>query len=173
MDKKAQLGYLFTFMVAGIVIAGIFAGWMYFFNNITQVLLSVPSTDFVNMSYAAQSVLVPVNNAMNGLNAISVAIMMGLIIGIFIEAYYIRKAPILFGVHFLIWIMAVFASRYVANQYEILMGNDLLGTYITSNSGLSFLTLNLPYIITVIGAFGLIIMFIRINKDPEQSRGTI
>jgi len=173
-SKKSQTAALLTFITAGIIIAVFFAGWMFFFNKMTTTMLSAGvSTNIVNMTSAVNNVLVPINNAMSGLNSISVAILIGLIIGMFVEVYYVRKHPILFAVHLLVWIMSIFASMFIANQYETLMGNSLIGTYLTNNIGLRWLTLNLPLVVTIIGAFTLILMFIAINRDPEFSKVTL
>jgi hypothetical protein len=48
------------------------------------------------------------------------------------------------------------------------MTNDILGSYITQNTGASFISLNLPMITAIIGAIGIILMFIRIVRDPED-----
>jgi hypothetical protein len=173
MNRKGQMIALLTFVIAGIVIIFFFAGWTYMFNSMTTVLHNVPSTKQVNMSIAVAGIIDPVNNAMNGLNIISVAILLGLMLSIFIEAYYVRKHPILFVVYFLIVVLAVTSSIYIANQYETLMSNSLLGSYISANTGGSFIVLNLPMITSLIGFVGLIILFAAVNRDPEYSRGTI
>jgi hypothetical protein len=172
-NKKAQIVSLLTFIIAGIVIVTFFAAWIYFFNSMTGIMHNIPSsTQQANISSAVSKVIDPVNNAMNGLNLISVAILIGLILNIFIEAYYVRRHPILFVVYLMIVILAVVSSVYVANQYESLMSNALLGSLITANTGGSFIILNLPIMATIIGFFGLIIMFIAINRDPEYNRGS-
>lgn len=173
-NKKAQIVPLLIFVIAGIIIIVFFAGWIYFFNQMTSVLHSIPSsTQVANISSAVTNVIDPINNAMSGLNLISVAILIGLVLNIFIEAYYVRKHPILFVAYFLICVLVVVSSIYIANQYETLMSNDLLGSTITANTGGSFIVLNLPIIASVVGFLGLIILFIAINKDPEYNRRTI
>jgi hypothetical protein len=159
MNKKGQMA-LITFIISGIIIVTFFAGWLYFFNTMTNVMQSIPSsTNQVNISYAVSSVLAPVNNAMNGLNLLSVVILLGLILGIFIESYYVRKHPILFVIHLLIWIVSITASIYISNSYETLMTNDILGSYITQNTGASFISLNLPMITAIIGAIGIFLIW--------------
>jgi hypothetical protein len=170
-NKKTQTTAILTIAIAGIIIALFFAGWMYMFNSMTNVLSNVPSSNAVNMSYAISNTIQPVNHAMSGLNAISICIMIGLILGSFIEAYFVRKHPILLVVHILIVSLAITASIYVSNQYESLMQNALLGSYISGNTALSFFVLNLPLIVGVVGFVGLILMFIAINRDSEYNKG--
>lgn len=172
MNKSAQTTAILTFIIAGIVMVLFFAGWIYMFNQMTTVMQGITtSTNQVNITDAVSKTIAPVNNAMNGLHTISIAILLGLILGMFIEAYYVRKHPILFVVHFLIVSLAVTASIYISNQYEILTQNPLLGTNISAFTGVGFIMQYLPLITTVIGFIGLILMFIAISRDPEYSRG--
>src|SRR3990172_707316 len=102
-SNKGQTAALLTFIIAGIVMVLFFAGWIYMFNQMTTVMQGITtSTNSVNITDAVSKTIAPVNNAMQGLHLISVAILIGLILGMFVEAYYVKKHPILFIVHFLI-----------------------------------------------------------------------
>ena len=132
MNNKAQTTALITFIVAGIVVITFLAGWIYFFNTMTTSLEGVAiDTSIVNFSSAVSQTVSPVNNAMSGLHLLSVCILLGLIMGMLIEAYYIRRHPILFVVHLLITILAIIASAYISNEYETLMTNNILGSIIS------------------------------------------
>jgi len=171
-NKKSQSFLLFTFIVAGLIIAVFFGAWIYMFDKMTTVLQAVNiDNNVVNFSSAVANTIAPVNNSMSGLNSIGMAILIGLILASFVEAYFVRKHPIMFVIHFFIVSLAITASIYISNEYESLMSNSLLGSIITGNTALSFVMLNLPAITTVVGFFGLILMFIRISRDTEDGRG--
>jgi len=173
-NKRGQTFLLLSIIVAVIVVGVFFAGWMYMFNTMTQTLQAVKiDNNIVNFSSAVANTVAPVNNAMSGLNAISMAIILGLIIASFIEAYFVRKHPIMFVVHLFIVAMAVTASIYISNEYEKLMTNGILGSYLTANTALSFIALELPIIVTVVGFVGLILLFAAINRDSDTNRGGI
>jgi len=174
MKYKKSQGMILTFIAAGIIIVVFLAGFAYFFNQMTNVLVNIPaSTNLVNISDAAQKILVPVNTTMQNLNLLSLAIIIGLIIAGFVEAYYIRKPAILLAVHLLILFAAIAASIYVSNQYQILMVNPILGSYISAHTAVSWININLPTITAVLGFLELIFAVIAINRDPDISRGEI
>lgn len=168
MNKKANMVGIISIVVSSIIIVVFLAGWIYFFNNLNDVTSKINiDTNIVNFTDAASKTIAPVNNAMSGLNYISFILIFMLILACLIENYYVRRHPIMIAIHLLIVILAVVSSLYISNQAESLLGNSIISSQISQQSGSVWILLNLPYIIAVIGLLGMFLMFINLNRDPE------
>ena len=173
INKKANAMSIIVWVTGVVVILFFLAGWLYMHNVLTNVLLNVPTqTSVVNFTYAVQSTMVPLNNAMSGLHYIAFILITMLAFAILLENFYIRKHPVLFAVHILIVILGIVAAIYISNDYENLMNsnNILSGTLIGFTAG-SYIALYLPYWVAVIGIFGLILLVINAVRDPEIRGG--
>lgn len=144
-------------------------------NVLTNILINIPAqSNLVNISQNAQQVIVPVNNAMNGLTYISFILITMLAFGILIENFYIRKHPILFMVHILIVVLAIIGAIYISNTYETLMSGNILSDTLITFTASSYIILYLPYWVSIIGIFGLVLLVINAVRDPAISaRGGI
>jgi hypothetical protein len=125
------------------------------------------------MSDAVSKTITPVNNAMQGLTIISFILILSLGLGLIVEAYYIKRHPILFIVHLFIYIAAIIGSLYIANEYESLMGSGVLSNTLFHFKASSYLILNLPWVTAILGIIGIIIMFISLNRDPEMKSSQV
>jgi hypothetical protein len=167
-SKRAGTLSIIAWVVGTIVIIIWLAGFTYFFSSITSTLVNIPAVNnVVNISSAATSVFVPVNNAMGYLPLISFILIVMNALVILVESYYIKQHPVLFIVHLFIVVLAVVASIYISNEYELLMNNNILSSTIINHTASSYLVLWLPYITAILGFFGFIIMLINFNRDPE------
>ena len=173
-NKKAGAFSIIIWMTAVVIIIFFLAGWLYMHNILTNILVSLPSTPQVNISYAVQGTIVPLNNAMSSLHYISFILIFMLAFGILIENFYIRKHPVLFMVHILIVIIAIIGAIYISNDYESLLNSSMiLSPTLQGFSASNNIALYLPYWVAIIGIFGLILLVINAVRDPEIRGGGI
>lgn len=173
MNNKGNALSIVSWLIATVIIVFFLAGYLYFHHALTNVLTSIPSTSpQVNLSYAVQNTIVPIDSAMNSLTWISYIMIITLAIAILIENYYIRRHPILFIVHVFIVIVSIIASIYVSNEYESLLGsNNILQPTLQQFTVSNAIILGLPLWVAVIGIFGLVLLVINAIRDPEIAGG--
>jgi len=167
-NKKGLVQEVLVFVVIGIVILLFFAGWKYGFHLITTQLQSTNlPTNITNLSLAASNTFGYVDTGLNGLQIISFSILFGFMIGTFIMAFFSKNHPIMLPIYVLIIVGMIILSVYVSNIYSSLLTNSVLGStlqdYVISN----FIMGELPYIVAIIGFFGIIISLISIIKGRE------
>jgi hypothetical protein len=181
-NKKGSILDIFIWMAIGFIAILFFAVWIYGFNILTNTLGGLTggiienprepgnSTSIANISAQTMG---KVNNVQTDslhvlafvmlfINAVSIPI-----------TYFVQKTHPVFFVFFLFVIIASFiASVYISNQYETLMTNEVIGTTLSEFTGASFIMLNLPIWVTIIGIMGAIFLFAGILRD-EGTGGSI
>jgi len=169
MNKKAGTLSVIAWVVSVFVIIFFLAGYLYAHNLMTEALLDAGNTidnNVVNLSDAVQKVVVPINSAMNALTWISFVMIVSLAFSILIENYYIREHPVLIFVHLLVIILAIVGSIYVSNAYETLLGQGILSGALGEFTASTYIALNLPIWVAIIGIFGLVLLVINVTRDP-------
>jgi hypothetical protein len=170
MYKKANAFSIIIWMVSAIVIVFFLAGWLYFHHTLTNALLNVHvDTKAVNFTYAVQHTIVPIDSALSSLTWISFVLIVTLAFSILIENYYIRQHPVLLFVHILIVILGIVGAVYLSNYYDTLKGSQPLADILSTFSASNYIVLLLPIWVGVIGIFGIILLVINLNRDPELS----
>ena len=169
-SKKAGILSIIVWLASVVIIILILAAFVYFFDVITIALLDAGSTidsSAINLTDATQKTIVPINIGMKSLTWISFLLITVLAFAILIENFFIRQHPILFFVHILIIFLGVIAAISISNFYEEFLNNPLLGGTLSTFTAASFIALNLPYWVAVIGIIGLILLVINASRDPE------
>ena len=172
MNKKGGALSIILWIASVMVILFFLAGYLYAHNLFTNALLSAGATvdnNVVNLTSAVQNVVVPINSAMNSLHWISFILIACLAFSILIENFYIRRHPVLFFVHLIIVIVGVVVSIYVSNAYETLLASGTLASTLGGFTASSYVALYLPLWVALIGIFGLVLLVINANRDPELS----
>lgn len=168
MTKKAGTMSVVIWIGSVFVIIMFLAGYVYFHHMMTNALLNVHvDTNLVNFTDAVQKVVVPIDQAIDSLQWISFILIVTLAFAILIENYYIREHPVFFFVHIIIVLIGIVASVYVSNEYERLMTSGTLSNTLIGFKASSYILLYLPIWVAVIGIFGLILLVINANRDPE------
>jgi hypothetical protein len=170
MNNKGGALSIIIWMAGAFVIIFFLAGFVYFHNTFTNVMLSAGTnlnTNVVNLTQVTQQVIVPVNNAMTSLTWISFVMIVTLAFAILIENFYIREHPILFFVHVMVMILGVVGAIYVSNAYESLLNTGPLAGTLQTFTASSYIVLYLPVWVAVIGIFGIVLLLINANRDPE------
>jgi len=171
--KKGSIMDIFVFIVVAFVAVLFFAIWIYGFDILTDTLTGIQGTESVNISEHASNSFGIINPAQtSGLHIISFALIFAMALSILISSFLVRSHPVFFVVYIMIVIAGIVVAVPIRNSYEDLMIDSTLGTTISTFKGSSFIILNLPTWVTVIGVFGAILLFSGIMID-RQLGGTI
>jgi hypothetical protein len=173
-NKKASMFGVVIFIVIAIVVTVFFAAWTYSFHFLTTTLTSIPTENGVNISGAAQNTFGNIDNNLFWLKTIAFAIMFGEILGFLVLSYYTKRHPVFYFLYVGMIIVDIVVAVVVSNTYEKMLTDPVLGTMLQSYTASTYVLLNLPIIVTVLGFIGLIIMSIGAIRDPGmESRGVM
>lgn len=174
MNKKGSaFTDLFLIVALLFVVVLFFAGFLFGFGQVTNQLVEL---DIIildsNVSSAAERTFTFANNALQGLQWLAIAIFFGMIVAIMVSNFLVKAHPVFFVLYVLITVLAVVLAVPVSNAYEtILLSGALSTTLNDSFPAAGFLLLNLPQIITVVGFFGAIFLFVGISRDTDTGGG--
>lgn len=169
MNKKGQIMGIITFafiflviLMIGFVfgIGGAVTTWTA--NNIVPELANLGVVDGVNLTENANYVITPVNNLIQNLSWMTGVLYVVLLLGTLGIAmtFRITGNKWLIGLFFVVMIMLVLASFLFSNMYEdFYNGTDDFALELQSFVLLSFLIINSPLIVTIIGFIAGVIMF--------------
>lgn len=133
------------------------------FGTITQTLENIPSTsNATNISNAAKITFGNYNTAFQQLKWMSFVLIFSMILGTTIAAMTIRINQGWFPVYIVFVLIAIVFSIYISNSYEtILDGGTGLSTSLATFSEASWLIINLPFLIGIVGTVGVVFIFIK------------
>ena len=175
-NKRGGLTDIFLFMIFAFVIIMISVIFVYI-GNTTQNQLHLTMDDRgimpdgQNTSDMIDDTFGGVTSAYGGLYWISIFLIVGMIISIFIGSYLVTTKPIFFVPYFFITIIAVIVAVGISNAYETIMEHETLQSTFAEFVGSNFIMLNLPMWVAIIGVVGAIIMFVRMGSRDEQIYG--
>ena len=163
-DKKGGFTDLLIFMIFAFIIAVVCVIFVYMGNTTRDQLQYTLGnmTDLRDVNDNNASVVIDNTfgtgiQSYNALRWLSVLIIFGMIISIFIGSYLVTTKPVFFIPYIFVLIIAVVVSVPIANSYETLMGDATLSGTFSQFTGLNFIILNLPIFVTIIGFVGAII----------------
>lgn len=123
----------------------------------------------VNYSKTIDDTFTQVNVAYTNLVWISVFLIVGMVLAVFIGSYMVTTKPVFFVIFIFLGIIAIIVSGEIANAYEDrIMTDDTLGSTFDKFSGANWIVLNLPLWVTIISFGGGIIMYVRLVKGREE-----
>lgn len=173
-NKKGGFSDLFIFMIltlAIIFICGIFifiGGQAY-----TQISETIgnKTIGYGNTTEIIDSSIGKVNQTYQALYWISLMLIVGMILSIFIGSYLVTTKPIFFVPYIFILIIAVIVAVGLSNAYELVIADETLASTFEGFVGANFIMANLPIWISVIGIVGGIIMFARMGSKERDIYG--
>jgi len=112
------------------------------------------SIDEVNEAFDATT-----NTANNTLSAVWFIMFGGLLLGLFITAYFIPTHPIFVPIFIILLVITVIIGVAMSNAYEQLYNIDTFEDIANTQSSINFIMSNLPYVALIIGVIVLIITF--------------
>jgi hypothetical protein len=173
-SKKGGFSDLFIFMIFAFVIILVSVIWVFIGGKVeTQMQETIGEMDLHdtvgnNASVVISNTIGATNSSFQALHWITVFLIGGMILSIFIGSYLVTTKPIFFVPYLFIVIIAIVVSVPMSNAYETLMADATLSGTFAEFGGASWIMLDLPVWITIIGITGGIIMFSRMGKKEDQ-----
>jgi len=173
-NKKGGFSDLFIFMIFAFVIILISVIWVYIGGQVEDKMqetigqMDLHDTMGNNASVVITNTIGATNSSFGALPWITVFLIGGMVLSIFIGSYLVTTKPIFFIPYLFIVIIAIVVSVPMSNAYETIMNDQTLSGTFTSFSGASWVMLNLPIWITIIGFVGAIILFSQMGKKEDQ-----
>lgn len=173
-NKRGGFTDLFLFMIFAFVLV-VFSGiFIYISTTATdQMRDTLPSMDLVgdgnnNVSVVIENTMGKADLSFKALYWISVFLIFGMIIAIFIGSYMVTTKPVFFIPYLFVVIIAVIVAVPISNAYEILRDDPTLASTFANFIGSNWILNQLPIIIAIVGVAGGIIMFTRMGKREEE-----
>jgi flagellar biosynthesis protein FliQ len=169
--KNGGMADLFLFMIFAVIIIFISVVFLYFSGKVnTEVHAKMDSMTFgdANTTEIINDSLGKVNSAYQSLYWISIFLIVGMVISIFIGSYLVTTKPIFFIPYIFVVLIAVIISAGISNAYETVMQDPTLASTFAGFTGANFIMLKLPLWIAVIGITGGIIMFVRMGSKEND-----
>lgn len=171
MNKKGSGVDMLLFIIFAFIIV-LFSGvFIYMGTHIEDKLHETmdPLADAtVNHTAIIDDTFGDVPTAFSALYWISVLIIVGMIISIFIGSYLVTTKPVFFIPYFITMIIAIVISVGISNAYEEIATDATLGATYAGFTGANFFLSNLPIWVTIVGFIGAIIMFARMGSKEDQ-----
>lgn len=120
-----------------------------------------------NVSQTIDDTFGDVGTSYTQLKWITVMLIFGMIMGIFIGSYMVTTRPVMFVPYIFLTIIAIVVSVGISNSYETLISNSTLSSSFAQFTGANHFMLYLPVYVSIIGFAGGIIMFIRWARRDE------
>lgn len=173
-NKKGGLTDLFIFMIFAFVI--VLVSVLFIFmggkaeNKLQETLGQMDDlhdTEGNNASVVIDNTMGKTESTFHALEWISVLLIGGMILSIFIGSYLVTTKPVFFVPYVFIGLIAVVVSVPMSNTYEQIMKTDVLSDTFSLFGGANWIMLNLPVWMAIIGIAGGIIMYVRMGKGEE------
>jgi len=169
-DKRGALSDLFLFLAIAFVIA-IFSVTMYFIG--TKTLDSLRTNQGIqkglgndgNATDIINSTMGKVVTAYQSLKWITFVLIFGFALSILISSFIVKTNPVFFVPYIIILVIAIIVSVPISNTYETIYQNPLMASSFQGFWGQTWIFLNLPIWITVIGILAGILMFINVVRN--------
>ena len=171
MNKKGGFSDLFILIIVSfiiVVISGIFIYLGITTQSKLHEVMDPMATATSNTTAIIDDSFGAVNTALSSLYWISVLLMVGMIISIFIGSYLVTTRPIFFVPYIFVSIIAIIVAVAVSNAYETLATNATLGSTYAGFIGANFILSHLPIWVCLIAFIGAIIMFSRMGSNENQ-----
>ena len=174
-NKRGGFTDLFIFMIFAFVIVIMSVVFIYITGMANDELqdslgnMDLHDTQGNNASQVIENTMGVTEASVTALRWISVLLIAGMILSIFIGSYLVTTKPVFFVPYIFIVIIAFVVSVPISNTYEEVMANEVLSSTFAGFTGANWIMLNLPIWITIIGLAGGIIMFTRMGKKEEFS----
>ena len=178
-NKRGGFTDLFIFMIFAFVIVLISVLWVYMGGLANDKMqetigqMDLHDTQGNNASVVVENTMGSggFNGSVVALQWITVFLIAGMILSIFIGSYLVTTKPVFFIPYLFIVIIAIIVAVPMSNSYETLMETEMLSGTFTGFMGANWIMLNLPIWISIIGIGGGIIMFSRLGKREVDQYG--
>lgn len=174
--KKGGMTDLFIFMILAVAVVFICGIFIYMGGiSTTAIHDALDGKDYLaggqNVSNIIDDTFGAVQRSYQALYWISIMLIVGMIMSIFIGSYLVTTKPIFFVPYAFLTIIAVIVSTGISNAYEQVIQDPTLASTFAGFVGANFIMLKLPLWIAIIGITGGIIMFIRMGSKENEMYG--
>lgn len=173
MNKKGGFSDLFIFLIFAFVLV-LFSGVFLYISDTTNTQLQesigqmdLHDTQGNNASVVITNTMGSADASFQALEWITVFLIVGMIISIFIGSYLVTTKPVFFIPYIFIVIIAIFVAVAMSNAYEQLVNDPTLSSTYAGFTGANYIFGQLPVWIAIIGIGGGIIMFSRMGRKEE------
>jgi len=165
-DKKGSVIDAIVWVVISFVTILTLAIFVYLFNTLETELSDIGMVGSANLTNITGQTFGVVNASLGpSLHTIALIIIITSILSIFIHNFLVKAHPVFFVTYFFMSIGAIIAAAYVSNQYNSLLGNEVLGSTLQGFTGVNFIMAWLPFWAAIVGIFGAIFLFMGIIRD--------
>lgn len=176
MNKRGGFSDLFIFMILALAVIFISVIFVYLggqaYSEVKEKAIEIEGiAGNENVSQIVDDTLGAVNTAYQSLYWISLMLIVGMVISIFISSYLVTTKPVFFIPYIFLTIIAVVISVGISNAYEEVMQDPTLASTFANFVGANYIMLQLPIWISVIGIVGAIIMFSRMGSRENDLYG--
>ena len=168
LNKKGGVGDIFVFVIFTFIFVLLFGIFIFIggtaYTKVYTVLQNDTSIPNVNMTEVVNNSLGQVNTAYQSLYWISVMLIVGMIIGLFISSILVRTHPVFLIPYFIMVIIAVVVSVVIELAYEKIVTDETLGAIYSNFVGANFFISHLPIVTALVGIVGAGILFFRLGS---------
>lgn len=163
---RVVVAIFMVLIIIGVIALGfiLYAGtFLKGFGLLTETLVNVDTPEGTpNISDIAQITLGNYNIALQQLKWISFVLLFAMIMGTTITAMVIRVNQAWFLIYLIFIVVAIFFSIYISNSYETILDSGTeLSTSLATFSATSWIVINLPFLIGIVGTIGVVFIFIK------------
>ena len=174
INKKGAFVDLFLFMIFTFVIL-LISGIMIYVGNTTYSELRETfrgkTYGTLNATENVENTIGVVNNSYKALYWLSVLIIIGMMISIFIGSYMVTTRPIFFIPYLFIVFIAIVVSVFISNVYGEVLADPTLSSSFEGFVMPNYIMGYLPIWVTLLGFVGGMIMFSRLGSKENQVYG--
>lgn len=175
-NKKGGLTDVFLVMIFAFVIILISGVMIYISTEVKKELhTQMDNMDIGdgtnNASVVIDNTIGAVGTAYDSLYWVSVFLIFGMIIAVFIGSFMVTTHPVYFIPYFFVCIIAVVVAVPMSNTYETLVNDATIGSTFMGFTGSNWIMANLPIVISIVAFTGGIIMYSRLGKKEEVQYG--
>ena len=171
MNKKGSYLDGFLWIIFSFIIIIISALFIYMGATVqTKLHETMDTMDIggtVNVTQQIDSSIGAVNTAYASLYWISIFLIVGMAMAIFIGSYLVTTKPIFFIPYIIVTIITVIVSVGISNGYEMIIADPTLASTFNGFLGANYIMSYLPMWTAIIGITGGIIMFARMGREQE------
>lgn len=172
MNKKGDFVGLFVFIILTFVIVLFSAIFIYMGQTTEDQLKATLGNKELGGQYTANETIDlsigKVNEAYDALYWIALFLIIAQIFSILIGSFLVRTHPVFFVGYIFLMLILIIVSVAMSNAYEVLANDPTLGSTLSNFIGANEILLNLPFVITIIGFVGGIIMYSQIGRNTNQ-----
>jgi len=175
MNKKGQFTDIFLFMIVAIIVLLVSGLFIYMGlrtqNQLEESMAGMTIGGTTNYTTIVSNTFGDVNVAYSSLYWISIMLIVGMMISIFIGSYLVTTKPIFFVPYIFVIIISLFVSVGISNTYQEVVATPELALTFAGFIGSNFIMFNLPIWVAVIGFTGGVIMFARMKSQEAVAYG--